>query len=95
MKYKCPCCGYYTLPAAKEEAISYICPVCFWENDVFVLSADEPSDENHGLTLNEGRKNFKSLGACRRDLLDYVRRPRKDELPGSEQKDADNNTDID
>lgn len=33
--YPCPCCGYLTFPAPKEEAIACICPVCFWENDVF------------------------------------------------------------
>ena len=31
-KYKCPCCGYYTLE--DEEGHFDICPVCFWE-DVF------------------------------------------------------------
>ncbi|MEG0388886.1 MAG: CPCC family cysteine-rich protein, partial [Niameybacter sp.] len=33
--YACLCCGYKTLPVPKEDAIAYICPVCFWENDVF------------------------------------------------------------
>lgn len=50
-KYPCPCCGYLTYPVPQEEAIAYICPVCFWENDVFVTSDDEPSDENHGIPL--------------------------------------------
>ncbi|MFI3255507.1 MAG: CPCC family cysteine-rich protein [Eubacteriales bacterium] len=36
--YPCSCCGYITLPVAREEAIGYICPVCFWENDVFIKS---------------------------------------------------------
>ena len=53
MKYSCPCCGYYTFPVPADQAVAYICPVCFWENDVFIESDDEPSDENHGLTLNE------------------------------------------
>ena len=43
-KYPCPCCGYLTYPVPREDAIAYICPVCFWENDVFVTSVDEPSD---------------------------------------------------
>ena len=33
MNYPCPCCGFLTLPVPREEAIAYICPVCFWEND--------------------------------------------------------------
>lgn len=56
--YPCPCCGYHTLPVSKEDAIAFICPVCFWENDIFISSDDEPSDENHGMTLNEARRNL-------------------------------------
>lgn len=56
-KYPCPCCGYLTYPVPREEAIAYICPVCFWENDVFVTSDDEPSDENHGSSLRKAREN--------------------------------------
>lgn len=43
--YPCPCCGYLTLPVPQKEAMAYICPVCFWENDVFLQSETEPSDE--------------------------------------------------
>lgn len=39
-KYPCPCCGCITLPVPPSEAIAYICPVCFWENDVFISSDD-------------------------------------------------------
>ena len=57
--YKCLCCGLETLPVPPEEAIAFICPVCWWENDVFIKSDDEPSDENKGITLNEARANYK------------------------------------
>ena len=63
-KYPCPCCGYKTLPVPKEDAIAYICPVCYWENDVFIKSDDEPSDENGGMTLNQARENYKKFGIC-------------------------------
>ena len=62
--YPCPCCGQVTFPDPPEEAVAYICPVCWWENDVFAASADEPSDENRGLTLNQGRENFRRSGIC-------------------------------
>ncbi|MGL4737427.1 MAG: CPCC family cysteine-rich protein [Cellulosilyticaceae bacterium] len=78
--YPCPCCGYHTFPVPKEDAIAYICPVCFWENDVFTSSDDEPSDENHGMTLNEARRNYKKFGACSQDMLRHVREPRSNEL---------------
>ena len=62
--YKCLCCGNETLPVRAEEAIAYICPVCWWENDVFLKSADEPSDENHGMTLLEAHENYIKYGIC-------------------------------
>ena len=64
-KYPCPCCGNITLPVPQDEAIAYICPVCWWENDVFILSEDEPSDENHGMTLREARRKVQRFGSCR------------------------------
>ena len=80
-KYPCPCCGYLTLPVPREEAIAYICPVCFWENDVFTSNENEKSDENHGLSLNEGRKNFRAFGACDMRFRNKVREPYKEEIP--------------
>lgn len=62
--YKCLCCGNETLPVPAEEAIAYICPVCWWENDVFLKSPDEPSDENHGMTLLEAHENYMKYGIC-------------------------------
>jgi len=47
----CPCCGYKTFPVPKEKAVTCICPVCFWENDVFAPGEGQPSDENRGMTL--------------------------------------------
>ena len=69
MKYACPCCGYKTLPVPIKEATAYICPVCFWENDIFIQSLDEPSDENHQLTLRKARENFKKFGAVEKRFL--------------------------
>ncbi len=62
--HPCLCCGNETLPVPAEEAIAYICPVCWWENDVFLHSNDEPSDENHGMTLLEARDNYTKYGIC-------------------------------
>lgn len=75
----CPCCGNLTIPN-KGDALAYICPVCFWEIDLFILSEDEPSDQNHGLTLTEARKNYALYGACLPSLKQYCRPPRKREL---------------
>lgn len=80
MKYKCPCCGYYTYPVAAKRDCGFICPVCYWENDSFLSSDIEPSDSNHGLTLMEAKENYRKIGACCKQMLQYVRRPKSDEL---------------
>ena len=80
-RYPCPCCGHLTYPVPPQEDCGYICPVCFWENDPFLGSDDEPSDSNHGITLNEGRAEFLRCGACEQEMLRYVRPPREDEKP--------------
>jgi len=81
-KYKCPCCGYYTYNVPAENDIGYICPVCFWENDPFISSNNEPSDSNHSLTLLEAQKNYKDFGVCEKTMLEYVRPPLENELSG-------------
>lgn len=70
-KYPCPCCGEITYPVPREEAIAYICPVCFWENDVFTQRDGEPSDENGGLSFAAARELYRTQGIVRRDLLRY------------------------
>ena len=79
--YPCPCCGFLTFPVPKEEALAYICPVCFWENDLFDPGEDDPSDENRGLTLRQGRENYRRWGAVRPDLVVHARPPRPEERP--------------
>jgi hypothetical protein len=79
--YPCPCCKNRTFPIPKEDAVAFICPVCLWENDVFDPAEDAPSDENRGMTLLEGRENYRRYGAVRPDLVQYARMPRPEELP--------------
>ena len=79
MKYQCPCCGYFTFIVPAIEDCGYICPVCFWENDPFIASDNEPSDSNHGITLKEAKFNFSKFGACEKEMLCHVRPPRDDE----------------
>ncbi len=69
-KYKCLCCGYYTL----DEAPCEVCPVCFWE-DSGIIDLDVYDGLNQDITLREGRQNYKELGAGKRDWLPYVREP--------------------
>lgn len=76
----CPCCGFITIPN-KGDALAYICPVCFWEIDLFIQSDNEASDQNHGLTLIEARRNYKGFGASLANLKKHCREPKEHEYP--------------
>lgn len=82
MAWPCPCCGFLTLPRPhEEECPGFICPVCFWEVDVFTYGPDDPSDCNHGLTLRECQASYHRIGACTEAMLPHVRPPREEEIP--------------
>ena len=76
----CPCCGYITIPN-HGDALAYICPVCFWEIDLFIQSDNEPSDQNHGLTLQESKNNYMKFGAVLLHLKQYCRNAKDHEQP--------------
>lgn len=61
---ECPCCGYITIPN-KGDAISYICPVCMWEIDLFIHDDNEASDLNNGLSLKKQKKIMNNLVQCK------------------------------
>jgi hypothetical protein len=79
-KYKCPCCGYYTLE--DEPGHFDICPVCGWEDDN--LQADEPNYAGgaNRINLNQARENYKKIGAIEECFLDDVRPPTEEEKAG-------------
>ena len=67
---QCDCCDYFTIPAGLDYEI---CPVCFWEQDAFGVSdPSQPSAANNGLSLLEGRENFKEFGACDKRFIPNV-----------------------
>ena len=67
---QCPCCDYLSLP---ERGNFLICRICFWEDDGQDLEEiDQESGPNHGLTLRQGRENFRVLGACDSKMLKHV-----------------------
>jgi hypothetical protein len=68
-KYKsvqCPCCDYYSLSDKGEYSI---CKVCFWEDDGLDIDSLDTSSSPNRMTLREARANFKSFGACDKDML--------------------------
>ena len=74
-KYKCPCCGYYTLDS---EGMYDICPVCFWEDNDEVEDINEYDDCNK-MSLAEARKNYLEFGASKKDMKKYCRKPKNSE----------------
>jgi Cysteine-rich CPCC len=67
---QCDCCDFFTIPEGEDYEI---CPVCFWEQDGFGLTElSEPSGANHGLTLLQGRANFREFGACEKHFVESV-----------------------
>ena len=48
---------------------------------MFAPGEDDPSDENGGMTLRQGRENFKRYGAVCPDLARHTRPSRPEERP--------------
>ena len=84
-RYQCPCCGYFTYKAPPNRDTGYICRVCYWENDPYITSDDEPSGSNHEIALNEARANYLRFGACEKEMVKYVRPPKSNEMRRSGQ----------
>lgn len=81
MKYRCPCCGYYTFndrPTGNYD----ICEVCYWEDDPIQSADPNYSGGANKVSLLQARTNYREFGACSRNLISYVRQPRTDELEG-------------
>lgn len=81
MKYRCPCCGYYTFNERPNGDYD-ICPVCFWEDDPIQLEDENFSGGANHVSLVQARKNFAEFGVCEIEMKKYVRQPNKDELKG-------------
>jgi len=81
MKYRCPCCGYYTF-ADRPKGNYAICPVCFWEDDPVQLARPDYAGGANGISLNQARENYLQYGACSSGMVRYVRPPKADELSG-------------
>lgn len=75
-KYKCPCCGYYTLG---EEGAYDVCPVCFWEDDSSQSSDCDLAGGANKICLSEAQKNYREFGACMKEYISFVREPLDDE----------------
>ena len=57
MRYACPCCSYYTFEE-KPSGTYYICPVCYWEDDIVQLADPDFSGGANDVSLNLAKENF-------------------------------------
>jgi len=80
---RCPCCGCRTL----TKRINFeVCDVCYWEDDG---QDDGDADEcrggpNGSLSLRQARANYLRFGACEVSMIENVRPPRPEEVPGEQ-----------
>ncbi|HEY2860989.1 MAG TPA: CPCC family cysteine-rich protein [Terracidiphilus sp.] len=77
-QFRCPCCGFRTLPAPESMQL---CPVCWWEDDG---QEDGDAEEvrltvNGALSLCHARTHYQACGASHPRFLPYVRRPQASE----------------
>ena len=92
-KLACLCCGCLTLYERGGNDICPACfweddiyPI-FGNGEIKGVLVDKevtcedlldvPSWANHGLTLREGRENYRKFGACEESMKKYVRKPKK------------------
>ena len=81
MRYRCPCCGFYTFkepPGGNYD----ICPVCFWEDDPIQLEDETYEGGANRVSLKQARENYLAFGACEEDMKGHTRPPREDEMSG-------------
>lgn len=80
-KHKCPCCGYYTFEHELNESYD-ICPVCFWEDSCYDYEFPDDVCSCNKVSLNQAQDNFSRFGACKEELVEYVREPNEEEKVG-------------
>jgi hypothetical protein len=77
MKYKCSCCGFYTLREESDD----ICQVCGWQEDI--VQREDPNFVGgpNEVSLNQARENYILFGASEKRFICKGRKPFAEELP--------------
>jgi tRNA G26 N,N-dimethylase Trm1 len=78
-KYKCHCCGYYTLRESRDNSFE-ICPVCGWEDDAVQSSDPLYRGGANDESLQEARANYIQICAINNHMRTYSRAPEKEEM---------------
>ena len=77
MRYKCSCCGYYTLREESDD----ICQVCAWQEDIVQRKDPDYVGGPNEASLNQAKENYILFGASSKRFIDRVRKPRPEEFP--------------
>ena len=78
-RYKCPCCGYFTL-VEQPLGTFKICPVCCWEDDDIQFNNPEYVGGANEVSLNQAKRNYRLFGAIAEGYLEFVRKPFDSEI---------------
>lgn len=94
--YRCLCCGYKTLESRGEFDICPVCfweddtyfnfdtdpaaGLYYDQEPTAEELLDIPSGANHGLTLRAAKNNYRLFGACEKEMLPHVRKPKESEI---------------
>ena len=81
LRYRCPCCGFYTLPEPAGGKYN-ICPVCWWEDDPVQMDDEDYEGGANEVSLRQARKNYMDFGASDERFIDKVREATEEELEG-------------
>lgn len=81
MRFRCPCCGFYTLPEPAGGSYN-ICPVCWWEDDPVQMDDEDFEGGANKVSLRQAKKNYMDFGASDERFIDKVREATEDELEG-------------
>jgi len=77
MRYKCSCCGNYTLKDENDD----ICKVCYWQEDIVQKAEPDYIGGPNKISLNQARNNYSKFGVCDKEFVTKIRKPFKYELP--------------
>lgn len=70
-KFVCPCCKKNVFeqgPGSLE-----ICPVCFWQDDLFQFENPDSDDGANSVSLVESIKNYAKYGACEKRFVKFIK----------------------
>ena len=81
MRYKCPCCGFYTLREDSDD----ICRVCAWQDDMIQKEDPDYIGGPNKVSLNQASENYILFKVSDKRFVDKVRKPLFEELPENNQ----------